>query len=159
MVKYIRENNEIKQIPFDCVKGAILLSKDEVERLLTREERKCTFEGRPCDWWIRTPCDSTHYVYTVDGVSGEILSDDGDYWVDDWACVRPALKLFGCWRSRGFDVGDMLDFCGYKFKIISNEYALCENAVDCKPFRTAADADDANIYEASDMKDYVDEWL
>lgn len=43
MVKILRESNETKEMPLECIKGATLLSKDEVHNLLKKGERKCTY--------------------------------------------------------------------------------------------------------------------
>ena len=52
----------------------------------------------------------------------------------------------------------MIEFGGYTFTIISDKYALCDEAIAKMAFREDCEADDANVYESSDIRTYLEEW-
>lgn len=155
MVKILRENNEIKQTHLECIKGATLLSKEEAKNLLTDRERMCTYGGEECWWWLRSPgsCQYLASIVRHDGYIGYGARTDTD---DD--CVRPALIISNL-SSSNLQMGDIFELGGRKFKVISKEYALCEEPVGQCPFRKDWQAKDANVYEKSDIKKFVDNWF
>ena len=75
----------------DCIKGITLLSVEEAENLLTEEQRKCTYNGERCCWWLRSPGDDQDAAAFVD-IDGSVLyfGYSVNYAYD---CVRPALIL------------------------------------------------------------------
>lgn len=155
MVKVLRESNEIKKTPIECIKGATLLSKKEVENLLTKEERRCTYQGGCCFWWLRSPGNCQYRTTSV--LSDGSVSYHGLGVSHDGGCVRPALILN--LNSSTLQIGDVFEFGDNKFKIISNKYALCEEAIGRCIFRKDWRAKDSNVYEKSDVKKYVDNWF
>ena len=146
----------------DCIKGITLLSVEEAGNLLTKEQRKCTYNGERCCWWLRTPGYSQY--------SAAYVSSDGSVYfsgnlVDyDRGCVRPALILSNLKSSNlksieELGVGEHFEFGGYTFTVISNKYALCDEAIAEMAFREDYEAKDANVYEKSDVKKFLDNWF
>lgn len=157
MIRILRENNdELKEIPVECIEGSTLLSIDEAKSLLTQEERKRTYNGKLCWWWLRSPgyeqicAAGVFYDGSVSFSGGDVYDDDG--------CVRPALTISNL-QSSNLQVGDVFKFGGYKFKVISNKYALCEEVIGRCAFRKEWNAKDSNVYEKSDVKKFVDNWF
>lgn len=155
MVKILRESNETKEMPLECIKGATLLSKDEVHNLLKKGERKCTYQGELHWWWLRSLGHNQGYAAFVDD-EGDV-SFSGETVTDDDGCVRPALiiNLQLC----NLHLGDIFEFGEYKFKVISKQYALCKGAIGKCAFGKDYEAKDANVYDKSDIKKFVDNWF
>ena len=116
----------------DCIKGITLLSTEEAENLLTKEQRKCKYNNKPCWWWLRSPGfhqDIAAYVYNDGSVyyNGDIVNIGS-------GCVRPALILSTLKSSNlksieKLGVGEHFEFGGYTFTIISNKLALCDEVI------------------------------
>ena len=104
-------------------------------------------------WWLRSPgyaqCCAANVNY--DGS----VRYGGDYVNDDSDCVRPALKL----KSSNLHIGDRFTFGGVEFEVISDNLAFCTSDIGRCAFRRKWGVKDANLYEASDVKRYVDEWF
>jgi len=132
-----------------------LLSIEEAENLLTQEERECTYQGKPCWWWLRSPGSYSDRAACVDRGGLVYYIGDRVNYVND--CVRPALILN--LSSSNLQIGDIFEFGEYKFKVISSGYALCEEAIDRCAFRKDWKSKDANVYEKSDIKKFVDNWF
>lgn len=132
------------------VLGATLLSREEAEELLTKEER--FYENW---WWLRSP---GYYSFDTCYVNfGGYVYDDC-YTNYAGGGVRPALKINI--SSSDVKVGDVFMFGGKEFKIISPELAWMHNDdIGTCAFREKRDAPDANVYEVSDVKNYVDAWF
>ena len=146
----------------DCIKGITLLSTDEAENLLTKEQRKCTYNDEACWWWLRAPGDDQYSAASVNG--GGSVNCIGLYVNDDVDCVRPALILSTLKSSKlksieELGVGERFEFGGYTFTVISNKYALCDEAIAEMAFRKDWKAKDANVYEKSDVKKFLDNWF
>ena len=149
--------------PLDYVTGITVLSADETLNLLSGgkrfEYRKCLYKGEPCPWWLRDPGHYENFAAFVEEngtirewgrpVNGEMLGEN--------TCVRPALTLSNI-ESSGISEGDTFKFHGYTFTVISNEYALCDEAIANIMFRMDSEAEDANVYEKSDIKKFLDDW-
>ena len=133
--------------------GATLLSKEEAETLLTQEEREY-FESNG-GWWLRSPGDDfyfTCYVY----IDGYVTSYYYTYRTD--VSVRPALKIDI--SNSDIELGDTFTFGGKEFKILTPELAWMYNDDIGKcAFREDWEALNANMYEASDVKKFVDAWF
>ena len=132
------------------IKGATLLSVDEARKLLSKRDREY-----PSWWWLRSP---GHYQgnaasVTYDG-SVNYLGDDVDYGDD---CVRPALKI--SLKYSDYKIGDIFKFGNKTFKILSDDLAFCLEDIGTHCFRKDWKAPDANVYEASDVKRFVDVWF
>ena len=143
--------------------GAILLSVEEAN-LLTEEQRICTYNGEACRWWLRTPAQNPAIIVAAVLENGEVKEDPG-FWADNVNIgVRPALLLSNT-GAEALDVGDKFKLDSYVpdgdgsksiscvFTVISDDYALCDEAIAKKQF----DSDGAD-YENSDIKEYLDNW-
>ena len=129
------------------INGATLLSIEEAENLLTKENRKYH-----CWWWLRSPGCSSYFaasVYTVGDV------DYGGFYVDDDSfCVRPALQISNL-QSSNLLIGDVFEVGNYKFRVISENLAwLYEQDIGQRRFDKKT-----NIYEQSEIKQFVDDWF
>ncbi len=131
------------------ITGAILLSTEEAEELLTKEERKYY----NC-WWLRSPgydgyvaCveeDGNIYKYGFDIYPGENFRGKA---------VRPALEIFNLENS-SLKIGDVFKIGKYKFKIISPELAwLYRQKIGTEHFDKHS-----NLYENSSIGSFVDDW-
>ena len=143
--------------------GAILLSVEEAN-LLTEEQRICTYNGEACHWWLRTPAQNPAIIVAAVLENGEVKEDPG-FWADNVNIgVRPALLLSST-GAEALDVGDKFKLDSYVpdgdgsksiscvFTVISDDYALCDEAIAKKQF----DSNGAD-YENSDIKEYLDNW-
>lgn len=134
--------------------GATLLSLEEAEKALSLLSE---FEKLyPRSWWLRTPGSYDRWAHCVARTG--IIYTDGSFVNTSNRCVRPALKI----KINDPDIqkGDTFLFGGYEFKVISEDLAwMYKNDIGFCPFRYDAGAEDANDYEASDIKKYVEEWL
>lgn len=131
--------------------GATLLSKEEAKTLLKKDKR--TY-GK--NWWLRTPGDDNYYACFVNFYG--YLDTIGQYVYYDIFKVRPALKIDI--STSDIQIGDIFIFGDKEFKVISPELAWMYNddIGECV-FREDWTAEDANIYEASDVKKFVDAWF
>ncbi len=107
------------------------------------------------DWWLRSPGYNDYEAAFVFGEIGNIF-DYGSVVVESFG-VRPALELSD-FTSSDLKVGDQFEFGDYNFTVISNQYALCDDIVGECAFRKDWEAEDANRYETSDVKKFVDDW-
>ncbi len=108
------------------------------------------------DWWL-----GSRGLY--DDIAACVYGDDG--YVDDYGNivlfsfgVRPALKISNLEYS-SLKIGDSITFGDHDFTILSDRYALCNDIIGECVFRQDWKAKDANEYEASDVKKYVDDWF
>lgn len=124
--------------------GAILLSDDEANTLLTKEERKYKDH-----WWLRTPgLGSSHvcYVYDEGNVSRYGIN------VSYVSGIRPALIIS---NLGDFKVGDIISIGKYYFKIIEPQMAwLYKQDIGTYHFDVKS-----NNYETSHVKQVVDTWF
>ena len=143
------------------ITGATLLSVEEARQL---DEK---ILKAPDVWWLRSRGDNDR--------SAACVYEDGsviDYGRDVWHSfgVRPALQLSNLEES-GLQIGDKFTLHSsgtskligdYNFTVISDKYALCDKIVWRSIFREdweAWEEKDANNYEASDVKKFVDDWF
>lgn len=132
------------------IEGATLLSVNEAETLLTKEERKHSNW-----WWLRSPgIYQTYAAYVT--YDGSVISF-GYYVYTDNFCVRPALRINI--ENSDFKIGDIFIFGNKRFKIISDDLALCTDDIGNFCFRKNYEAEDANDYDKSDAKKIVDQWF
>lgn len=130
---------------------ATLLSREEVETLLVKDEK--IYKKW---WWLRTPGDNNDDVCYVDK-TGYIFPNG--YVCDNYGSgVRPALRIDNF--NSDVTVGDIFMFGGKEFKVISPTLAWIHNDdIGTCAFREKWDAPDANAYETSDIKKFVDKWF
>ena len=135
--------------PIDIeIKGITLLSIEEYEAY--KEHIKSVNYW----WWLRSP--------GYDSFLAAIVNSDSSvynfgYSVDyDRDAVRPAL-IFSR-DSSNLNIGDILIIAGYEWTVISDNLIHCNDSIGKCPFRKYWKAPDANIYEASDVKKFVEKW-
>ena len=133
-----------------AITSATLLSIEEAEQL-PRELRKYDHW-----WWLRSPGFYSDFAVLVDLVGS--VYDRGNIVRSDDIAVRPVL-LINNLKSSNLKVGDVFEFGGKQFKIVSDKLAFCLTDIGAYCFREDWQAEDANDYEKSDVKKYVDEWF
>ena len=137
----------------------ISIDIEEITLLSIEEYKKLKREISRIDdfWWLRSPgytdFDLAACVIGADG----IVSENG-YYVSNKLGVRPALKI-SYLKSSNLRIGDKIEVAGCMWTIISSKLALCDDFIGKQPFREDCKADDANDYEASDVKKYLKDWL
>lgn len=125
--------------------------------LLSIEEYEANKDSIPpifeC-WWLRSPgSDSSNVANVYD--DGYVNDDNVDYDNN----VRPvvALRLPESGISN-LNVGDKIEMAGHTWTILRDGLALCDDVVGRAAFRKDWKAKDANVYEASDIKKWLQEW-
>lgn len=71
--------------------------------------------------------------------------------------VRPALQILNP-ESSNLNPGDQLEVVGHGWTVLNGGLALCNEIIGRTQFRKDWEAPDANVYERSDVKRYVEEW-
>ena len=105
-------------------------------------------------WWLRSPgSDSSNVANVYD--DGYVNDDNVDYDNN----VRPvvALRLSESCISN-LDVGDKIEMAGYTWTMLRDGLALCDDVVGRAAFRKDWKAKDANVYEVSDIKKWLEKW-
>ena len=105
-------------------------------------------------WWLRSAGSYSNFAAVVRNDGS--LSAAGNT-VDASNAVRPVLQIDI--KSSIFKVGDTFIFGGKYFDIITDEFAFCQTDIGTCAFREDWEAEDANTYEKSDAKKFVDEWF
>lgn len=136
--------------PFIHPLSARLLTTKEAETLLSEEDRKYNNW-----WWLRSPGNLQDYAANV-YIDGSV-DDFGNYVGFANFCVRPALIIN--LKFSDYTIGDTFTFDDKPFKIISDELAFCLEDIGQCCFRKDDNASDANDYEKSDVKKFVDQWF
>ena len=152
------------------IKQEIDIDIQEVTLLSKKEYKKTKAHIKPIGnlWWLHSPRNddykasvvvedaASYNPYLVNFKNGDV----DDLWrtIDNESVsVRPALRLNQ--KSNNLQIGDMLSFGGYYWTLISKSLALCDTEFCRMGFREDWDAQDAHIYEASDVKRYLDNWF
>lgn len=138
--------------------GATLLSTEEAEKLPTE------LKEYPYWWWLRSPGGGNAFAAYVEDNESAYGSEDytapinyfGKF-VDSYGCVRPALII--SLDSSNFKIGDCFKFGNKEFEIISNSLAFCKSDIGKSYFEWLNKNEDANDYEKSDVKWFVDKWF
>ena len=129
------------------ITNVTLLSKEEYGKYRNTIPRWYTW------WWLRSPC---RYVETdADQVQSTMLVNSEPVWMS--ASVRPVLVFSDILST--LKVGDKLEVAGKTWTIIENGLALCDNSIGFKPFKENHKVKSANVYEKSDVKKYIDNWV
>ncbi len=132
----------------NLIKDATLLSLEEAEQV---SEDISKFEGW---WWLRSPGINSIYAAGVSTIG--CVCRRGHIVDTMYACVRPALHLN---LSSKLTDGMKLVVGDYTFTVVcGGKYALCDTPVGKSIFHNDCTAEDANVYEASDVKRFVDRW-
>ena len=158
-LKVVRKTEEEVNLK---ITGATLLSIEEAEALPYHLRRYTTW------WWLRSPGTKLNYASYVNASGyinfnnyGEYVASEtnnGQFVEDSEMVVRPALQIENL-KSTGLKVGDSIFFDDKEFEVISDTLALCKTDIGVCYFRKDDEAGDANDYEKSDVKKFVDEWF
>lgn len=132
----------LKDISID-VKGVTLLSEEEYNRFRRRITLMDSW------WWLRSPGSTQYYVAAV--------NSDGSLYLNNVfnssGCVRPALicesDLTGVYK---------IVLLGMRWTVLDDSLILCDECIGKTAFRSNRTAPDANVYEASDVKKYLENW-
>ena len=81
----------------------------------------------------------------------------GDYVHSDGICVRPALRILNL-ASYNLHAKDTIRLAGKRWTVISDDLILCDEIVGNCAFRDDYEAPDANDYEKSDVKKWLENW-
>lgn len=104
-------------------------------------------------WWLRSPGDYQYYA--------ALVYPDGSLYYNfvyiGRGSVRPALRIKNPEPSN-LSTGDKLEFAGKTWTVLNDGLVLCDELVGQTCFREDREANDANSYEASDIKEYVEKW-
>lgn len=132
------------------VAGVTLLSVDEYE---TAKEYIPPIKGW---WWLRSPGDYRYYAAYVHR-DGRVLTHGNNVY-GAGGVVRPALSISNL-DSLNLKSGDrLIDFCGFDWTVISARLAICDTGIGTHCFQEDWRAPDANDYEKSDVKNYLESW-
>lgn len=130
------------------ITGITLLSTEEAENIPIKLRSIGDF------WWLRSPGYFESNVATVRG-DGRISLKG--YYVD---CkhygVRPALIFDPA--SSDLQIGDKFDMAEHKWTVIAKDKILCDDIIGQRAFREDWEIKDANNYETSDIKIYLENW-
>ncbi len=121
--------------------------------LLSTEEYKAYKDNIPkvdFAWWLRSLYVDAHH----DAGFVAIVGFPGFATVDTHIFARPALYL----ESSNLQIGDKFKLARRTWTVISKEYALCDDDIGRCSFREDWRAEDANDYEASDIKMFIEIW-
>lgn len=144
----IAQKQIITTEPVDIkITGITLLSVEEYEACKDVIPRAVSW------WWLRSP--SAHYVKYV-----AYVVYDGwvyDLNVDFGTGARPALQISNL-ASVNLSIGDKLMLAGRTWTVISGTLALCDDIVGETKFREDWKMPDANNYEKSDVKKWLENW-
>lgn len=137
-----------KTIDIKNIVSATLLSIDEYEK---HKENISKVKGT---WWLRSQGYYDTSAAFVHGVYGYV-DDDGGY-VGMQFGVRPALQIS---NSVSLQTGEEFAFGEHTFTYLGEGLAICNDIVGKCAFRKDWEALDANNYEKSDVKAYVENWF
>lgn len=127
--------------------SAALLSIDEYEK---HKEKIPQIKE---NWWLRSPGNLDDLAACVRGANGDVY-DNGTHVTHEFG-VRPALRI----SNPEFETGHKFTFGEQTFTYLGEGLALCDDIVGKCAFREDWEASDANDYEASDVKKYVEDWF
>lgn len=132
-----------KTININSIERATLLSVDEYEKY---KKEIPLLSGK--SWWLRSPGFNDEYAACVSSRSfGSFVSYP--------LGVRPALQIS---NPESFQSGEKFSFGENTFTYLGEGFAICTKSIGNCAFRKNYKANDANNYEASDVKKYVDAW-
>lgn len=148
----IKADKHITQEVDIDILGITLLSAEEAETLPPdiRDIKKT--------WWLRSPGYGDNYAsIMLEGFTA--FTDIRD---DSKIDVRPALEVGYermCMTKPRLDRGDKINLAGHTWTVISYQYILCDDIIGKCAFRKDYNASDANDYEKSDVKKFLDDWF
>ena len=149
--KIILDKRKMPKIQKENIKGITLLSIDEAKNLSDYILRFSEW------WWLRSP--------GYDSFNAALVAFDGD--VDDYGfrvsnednAVRPALLCFNL-KPLNLKIGDYVNAFDKIWQYIGKDMILLfGKPLTLMAFREDCRASDANDYEKSDVKKYLDNWF
>lgn len=102
-------------------------------------------------WWLRSPGDGHNFaacVYSVGSIYFRFVNNSS-------LCVRPALAC----DPTGIAPGTKLMMLGLPWTALNESLILCDESIGSTAFRADFGAQDADVYEVSDVKRYLYEWI
>ena len=99
-------------------------------------------------WWLRSPGYIQGSAARVNP-DGSLYNCSVDY---SYAAVRPALKF----NAQNLRIADKFKFYEYEWTVIAEGIALCDDVFCRMVFREVWQAPDANDFQRSDVKTYLD---
>lgn len=133
------------------IKEVTLLSVEEAVEYLTPRQRNLGVA-----WWLRPGASEPPSRYT-----SSCMSSDGDpEFSEIYNCgvgVSPALKIDNL-KDLGLLEGDKFMAGGELWTIISDDLAWCARIIRNECFRVDYQAPDAQSWEKSDVKTYLNNW-
>ena len=107
-------------------------------------------------WWLRTPSyNSTGHVGYIDPNGN--MNYKGGFSVFDQIGVRPILITNKNFSKN--NLGNKIYFINYKWTIINSNILLWDDIIAQTYFHSDWLANDANDYETSDIKKWLENWL
>lgn len=134
----------------------VILDITEI-RLLTADEYKNYKEyikNLGHWWWLQSPGSAKNRVLSVCG-GGGLLYEYGSYVDRESGWVRPVLRISNLTH---FIRGDNLVIANRDWTVISRDLVLSDEPIGEYAFREDWKAEDANDYNASDVKKYLENW-
>lgn len=105
-------------------------------------------------WWLRTPGTNIDYPGVEQIVNGWIFAGHVSH-IDG---VRPILRIKNP-ESAFLKIGVKFRLADYTWTMLGDGLALCDDVIGECAFRKDWEAIDANDYEKSDVKKYLEEWI
>lgn len=96
----------------------------------------------------------------IDKIAGSVDADGYvpyDTLKDSHVGVSPALRIRNL-ESLGMNPGDVFVLARHTWTVISDKLAQCDDIVGYTAFREDWRAPDANVYEKSDVKKWIENW-
>ena len=107
-------------------------------------------------WWLRSPGSLGYRAAVVFSVGW--VDTRGNYVSLTPGVVRPALRVSNL-QSLNLQIGDKIfDLAGHTWTVIADDLMLCDDGIGQHCFREDWETEDSNVYEASDVKKYLEEW-
>lgn len=107
-------------------------------------------------WWLRSPGGSSNYAADVHTDGGVDIYGDSVLFRNNR--VRPALEVTNL-KSFNLNPKDkIIDLAGHDWTVISDTMVLCDESIGYHCFREDWKAPDANDYEKSDVKRFLESW-
>ena len=129
------------------IRGVTLLSVDEYN------ENRDLIPLHDDLWWLRSSYSFNDYIAGCVYDYGSVYNNDV---YNDGVGVSPALILNP--ESSHLNPGDRFDMAGVTWTMLRGNLAQCDEIVGNCPFRREWRANDANVYEASDVRKWVENW-
>lgn len=140
----------MQTIKHDSIIEITLLSIEEYE-----EAKDNIPQSQYTYWWLRSPGYFSDYAACVSPVGGADYIGLGV--ANVYAGVRPALRVNPA--PLNLQIGEKAQYSGRTWTYVEEGILLYDGIICKMPFRQDWQAEDANDYEASDIKPYLDEWL